>query len=80
MKQACSQAGAPVAPAARPDTIHTRAIPPRPTGVVSSAGNLFYLLFKPAAAVLCCGLWLAWNCLFAGVLVKVRGGQGGGCR
>ena len=47
------------------------------TGVVASAGNLIHLLLEPAGAVLCCGLWLAFNCLFAGVLVKVGGGCGG---
>ncbi|PRW57234.1 ATP-binding cassette [Chlorella sorokiniana] len=40
-------------------------------GVVSSAGNLLHLLLQSSLATLCCGLWMAWNSLFAGVLIKV---------
>lgn len=40
-------------------------------GIVSSAGNLLHLLLQSSLATLCCGLWMAWNALFAGVLIHV---------
>lgn len=48
-------------------------------GIVSSAGNLLHLLLQSSLATLCCGLWMAWNALFAGVLIHVSGrGSGRG--
>lgn len=75
---AADWAGAPAADGAKCTALSLHCNLP-PAGNVSSFGNLLHLTMSPALAVMCCGLFMAFNSLFAGVLVKVGGRLSRGC-